>query len=157
MTPWIAVRRAPRSMGFPRQKYWSELPFLPPGDLSSLGIKPKSPTSPVLAGRFFTTWAPGEALVQLCSNFSHGPAFTISAVSPLPELLVNHLIRTLTLFFFYLNTFSKETLNHFYILQLSNPTCRNLFGRHTSNDMKMHRHKGIHHSIIGNCKILETT
>ena len=37
-----------------------------------------------------------------------GLAFTISAVSPLVELLVNHLIRTLTLFFFLLKYIFKE-------------------------------------------------
>ena len=37
---------------FPRQEYWSELPFPSPGDLSNPGIKPMSPT---LAGAFFTT------------------------------------------------------------------------------------------------------
>ena len=36
-------------------KYWSGLPFPPPGDLPNPGIKPKSPASPALAGRFFTT------------------------------------------------------------------------------------------------------
>lgn len=46
---------------------------------------------------------------------------------------------------------------HSYTLQLSNPTCRNLSGRYTSTDMKMHMCKGIHGSIICNCKILETT
>ena len=28
------------SMGFPRQEYWSELPFLSPGDLPNQGIEP---------------------------------------------------------------------------------------------------------------------
>ena len=37
--------------GIFRQKYWSGLPF-PPGDLPDPGIKP---TSPTLAGGFFTT------------------------------------------------------------------------------------------------------
>ena len=27
-------------MGFPRQEYWSGLPFLSPGDLANLGIDP---------------------------------------------------------------------------------------------------------------------
>ena len=44
-----------RSMGFPRQKYWSRLPFPTPGYLLNLGIKPTSPASPASAGRFFTT------------------------------------------------------------------------------------------------------
>jgi len=39
-------------MGFPRQEYWNWLPFPSPGDLPNPEIKP---TSPVLAGRFFTT------------------------------------------------------------------------------------------------------
>ena len=42
-------------MGFSRQEYWSGLPCLPPGDLPDPGIKPKSLTSPVLAGEFTTT------------------------------------------------------------------------------------------------------
>ena len=49
------------SMGFPRQEYWSGLPFPPPGDLPSPGIDPASLASPVipaLAGRFFTTVPP---------------------------------------------------------------------------------------------------
>jgi len=39
-------------MGFPRQEYWSGLPFPSPEDLSSAGIKP---TFPALAGGFCTT------------------------------------------------------------------------------------------------------
>ena len=35
-------------MGFPRQEYWSGLPFPPPGDLSDPGIKPMSPGSSAL-------------------------------------------------------------------------------------------------------------
>ena len=33
MTPWTIVRQSPLSMGFPKQEYWSELPFPSPGDL----------------------------------------------------------------------------------------------------------------------------
>ena len=35
--------QAPLSRGFPRQKYWSGLPFPPPGDLPDPGIEPASP------------------------------------------------------------------------------------------------------------------
>ena len=38
--------------GISRQEYWSELPFPSPEDLSDSGIEP---TSPALAGGFFTT------------------------------------------------------------------------------------------------------
>ena len=47
-------------MGFPRQKYWSELPFHSPGDLPNLATKPMSPASPALTGGFFTTKPPGK-------------------------------------------------------------------------------------------------
>ena len=30
-------------MGFPKQEYWSGLPFPPPGELPNPGIKPPSP------------------------------------------------------------------------------------------------------------------
>ena len=42
-TPWTAACQATLSMGFSRQKYWSGLPFPPPGDLPNPGIKPKFP------------------------------------------------------------------------------------------------------------------
>ena len=42
-TPWTVARQAPLSMEFSRQKYWSGLPFPPPGDLPDPGIEPMSP------------------------------------------------------------------------------------------------------------------
>ena len=55
------ARQAPLSMGFPRQEYWSGLPFLSSGTLPDPGIEPMSPASPALAGRFFTTEPPGKS------------------------------------------------------------------------------------------------
>ena len=43
-------------MGFPRQEYWSGLPFLSPGDSPSRDWA----LSPALAGSFFTTEPPGK-------------------------------------------------------------------------------------------------
>ena len=34
--------QAPRSVGFPRQEYWSGLPFPSPGDLPGTGAEPAS-------------------------------------------------------------------------------------------------------------------
>ena len=51
-TPWTVAHQAPLSMGFPRQEYWSGLPFPSPGDLPDPGIKL---VFHVLAGGFFTT------------------------------------------------------------------------------------------------------
>ena len=39
-TPWTVAHQAPLSMGFPRQEYWTGLPFPLPGDLSDPGIEP---------------------------------------------------------------------------------------------------------------------
>ena len=61
-TPWTVAHQASLSMGFPRQEYWSELPFPSPGALSDPGIEPASLMSPALAGRFLTTSATWEAL-----------------------------------------------------------------------------------------------
>ena len=61
LTPWTVAHQAPLSMGFLRQEYWSWLPFPPLGDLLDLVIKPESPASLSLVGRFFTTEPPCEA------------------------------------------------------------------------------------------------
>ena len=70
-TPWTVAQKAPLSMGFPRQAYWSGLPFPLPcdntkiieGDLfweilaiKIISIHPRTePMSPALAGGFFTS------------------------------------------------------------------------------------------------------
>ena len=56
-TPWIAASQASLSIEFPRQEYWSKLPFPSPEDLPDPGIKPTRLTSPALAAGFFTTSA----------------------------------------------------------------------------------------------------
>ena len=52
VTLWTVACQAPLSMEFPRQKYWSGLPFPPPGDLPDPGTEP---AALALAGRFLTT------------------------------------------------------------------------------------------------------
>ena len=51
LTPWTVAHKAPPSMEFSRQEYWSGLPFPPPGDLPNpdLGLPHCS--------RRFTVWA----------------------------------------------------------------------------------------------------
>ena len=60
VTPWTVPPKAPLSMGFSRQEYWSGLPFPSLGDLPDSGIKPASLVAPALAGRFFTNTLPGK-------------------------------------------------------------------------------------------------
>ena len=38
-TPWTIAYQAPLSMGFPKQAYWSGLPFSSPEDLPDPGVK----------------------------------------------------------------------------------------------------------------------
>ena len=61
-TPWTVEGQVPLSTGFPRQEYWSGLPFPPPGDLPNSGIEPGSPA---LVGRFFTIWATREEVQNM--------------------------------------------------------------------------------------------
>ena len=63
--PWIVACLLPLSMEFPRQEYWSGLPFPPPGDFSDPGVKP---ASFALAGGFFTTEPPGKFLHKFISH-----------------------------------------------------------------------------------------
>ena len=60
-TPQTVACQAHLSMDFSRKAYWNRLLFPPPGDLPGPGIKPASPASPALAGRFFT---------YICSSIS---------------------------------------------------------------------------------------
>ena len=61
-TPRTVAFQASLSMGFPRQEYWSGLPFPSPGDHPNPGIEP---VSPVLTSGFFTT-GPPEKPILLC-------------------------------------------------------------------------------------------
>ena len=52
-------------MGFSRQEYWTGLPFPSPGDLPGLEVEP---TSPALAGGFFTPEPPGIHFIKYSCN-----------------------------------------------------------------------------------------
>ena len=64
-TLWTVACQSPLSMGFSRQGHWSELPFLPPGDLPDPGMEP---ASPALAGGFFTPSHLGSPISPLVLN-----------------------------------------------------------------------------------------
>ena len=57
-TPWTVTYKAPPSMGFSRQEYWSGLPFPSPGDLPNPGIEPRSPA---LQADALTSEPPGRS------------------------------------------------------------------------------------------------
>ena len=60
-------------MEFPRQAYWSVLPFPYPGDLPDPGIEP---ASPALAGEFFTTEPPAKAMKYYIYIYTHTHSHT---------------------------------------------------------------------------------
>ena len=74
VTSWTIACQASLSKGFPREEYWSGLPFPSPGGLPDPEIKL---VSPALAGRFFTTSHPGK--------FSHCANTLVNGCSPWGE------------------------------------------------------------------------
>ena len=60
-TPLTSAWQTPLSLGFPRQEYWTELPFPVPGDLLDPATEPMSPALQV---DFFTTEPPGKPSYQ---------------------------------------------------------------------------------------------
>ena len=69
-TLWTVAYKAPPTMGFSRQEYWSGLPFHSPGDLPNPGIKPGSPA---LEADALTSEPPGKPYYgtpyYVCSYF----------------------------------------------------------------------------------------
>ena len=69
-TPWTVARQGPLSMEFPRQEYWSGLPFPSPGGIPDPGIKPMSPVSPAWAGGSLPLYHLGSQWVCVLNGFS---------------------------------------------------------------------------------------
>ena len=65
--PWAVACQAPLYLGFPRQEYWSGLPFPSPGDLPYPGIKPHL----LLARQFLNHWATRETLWWFITGCFH--------------------------------------------------------------------------------------
>ena len=55
--PWAVAYKAPPSMGFSRQEYWSGLPFRSTGDLPNPEIEP---ASPIFQAGALTSEPPGK-------------------------------------------------------------------------------------------------
>ena len=84
VTLWSVAQQAPLSIGFPREEYWRQLPFPPPGDLPNPGNLPNpgielmSPVSPALAGWFFTTESPGKPIYLPTHTHTHTHSYTLT-------------------------------------------------------------------------------
>ena len=79
VTSWSVAREAPLSMQFPRQEYWSGLPFPSPGDLSNPGIEPRSLCLLCCQAGSLLLEPPGKETI---------PNFILLVVSFSPQLLI---------------------------------------------------------------------
>ena len=89
--PPTVARQAPLSVEFPRQEYWSSLPFPPPGDLPDSGIETVSPAlqaDSLPLSHQGSTWRVG--VLSLPEKTEVGPFFALSSYtkgwSPASEL-----------------------------------------------------------------------
>ena len=73
-------------MAFPRQEYWSGLPFPSPGDLPNLGIKAASPTSPALAGGLLTVEPAGKPTTY-CQEYYQSPGLSHVQLYAIPRTI----------------------------------------------------------------------
>ena len=65
-TLWAVACQAPLCMNFPRQEYWSGLPFPPPGNLPDPGIES---WSPALQADSLPSEPPGKPLSSLLTSY----------------------------------------------------------------------------------------
>ena len=82
--PHELAPQAPLSLGFPRQEYWSGLPFHSPGNLPDPGIELRSPVLQMvssIAGGFFTNWATRERRYTHTHTHTHSVQVSCSVVS----------------------------------------------------------------------------
>ena len=80
-TLWAVARQAPLSMGFPKQEYWSELPFPSPGKSSQPRDQTRVSCVSCTVRRILYPRATWEALVSILLQrikHSHGTALWIS-------------------------------------------------------------------------------
>ena len=68
-TPWTEAYKAPLSMEFSGQEYWSGLPFPSPGDLPEPGNEPRSPALQADALPFEPSGKPQKWFKKLDSCF----------------------------------------------------------------------------------------
>ena len=81
MTPWTAAHQAPLPMGFPRQEYWSGLPFPSPEDLPNPGIESGSPALPLNRINSLLSRAFLQRLMLAVGSFYFGKAKINSVIS----------------------------------------------------------------------------
>ena len=82
-TPWSVAHQGLLSMAFPRQEYWSRLPFRSPGDLPDPRIKP---VSPLLQAGSLPTKSPNIHLSIYLYTHTHTHAPFSKTINPFPQI-----------------------------------------------------------------------
>ena len=91
-TPWTVAYKAPLSMEFSRQEYWSGLPFPSPGDLPDPGIEPGSPS---LQADTLPSEPPGKSLSNAVKGSQTGGAGEVFRITGCTEVGFGNLIENL--------------------------------------------------------------
>ena len=114
VTPQIVAHQAPLSKGFPRQEYWSGLPFPPPGDPPNPGVESVSPSFHAVSwirsvflkewGTRKSWWGRMDTCICLAESLCYPPE-TITALIYYTPTLNNRFLS----FFFLNNRFLKSS------------------------------------------------
>ena len=105
--------QAPLSMEFPRQEYWSGLPFPSPGDLPNAGIEPESTA---LWAASLPSELPGKPVLYIVVYICQSLSPSLSHL-PLPFWITVSLFSTsvtLFLLFFICTVFLYSTYKQYY-------------------------------------------
>ena len=76
ITVWTIAHKAPLSVGFAMQEYWSGLPCPPPGDLPDSGMEPSFLL--LLYCRQIIIESPGKLSRSSCKSLSFHPSPTLT-------------------------------------------------------------------------------
>ena len=100
-TPRAIAYQAPQSVRFPRQEYWSGLPFPTLGDLPNMGIKLVTLVSSALADGSFTTEQPGKPhsndIIYISKVVDISPAILIPVCDSSDQVAIIKLLVLLTI------------------------------------------------------------
>ena len=80
--PWTVAHQAPLSMEFPKQEYWSGLPFPSPGDFPDPGIEPTSPASLALQDDSLPLSHQGRPLITMYICYYSSKPQTLTIIPP---------------------------------------------------------------------------
>ena len=123
-SPWTIACQVLLSMEFPRQEYWSGLPFPSPGHLPNAGTDPRSPTLQVdslpsvvqslsRAQLFVTPWITArQTSLSFTISWSLCKLMSIESVMPSNHIVFCHPLLLLPSIFPSIRVFSNESALH---------------------------------------------